>query len=149
MIYGVGMSFYSKNNTSIQSNTLFSLQNRAKRNFAVEEGDHVSLLNVFRAFLKVGIQIEGKCIPADCKLFSPEFDKQGKGRAFSNVLEHTNLHSFIYRYFVLSRNILIKTPPPFVSAKTHTTCKSIFFFKVLGNLIYEQVPIAFRNIHEL
>ncbi|XP_078336067.1 putative ATP-dependent RNA helicase DHX35 isoform X2 [Crassostrea virginica] len=29
-----------------------SAANRAKRNFAVEEGDHVSLLNVFRAFLK-------------------------------------------------------------------------------------------------
>lgn len=29
-----------------------SAANRAKRNFAVEEGDHVSLLNVFRAFIK-------------------------------------------------------------------------------------------------
>ena len=113
MIYGVGMSFYSKKTTSIQSNTLFSLQNRAKRNFAVEEGDHISLLNVFRAFLKVGIQIEGKCTPAACKLFSPEFDKQGKGRAFSTVLEHNNLHSFIYPYFVLLKKNFINIPTSF------------------------------------
>lgn len=108
------MSFYSKKpNTSIQSNTPFFLQNRAKRNFAVEEGDHVSLLNVFRAFLKVGIQIESKCIPTACKLFSPEFDKQGKGRAFSTVLEHNNLHSFIYPYFVLLKKNFINIPTSF------------------------------------
>ena len=105
--------FTQKNNTFIQSNTLFSLQNRAKRNFAVEEGDHISLLNVFRAFLKVGIQIEGKSTPAACKLFSPEFDKQGKGRAFSTVLEHKNLHSFIYPYFVLFKKKIINTPTSF------------------------------------
>lgn len=32
---------------------LLSLQDRAKRKFAVAEGDHITMINVYTAFLKV------------------------------------------------------------------------------------------------